>query len=83
MADEVTYHPRVVAALSKGFCPKHGKPLSGPWLAPTLTVGGGYCRNCRASWELTATMGTIPTTGMVPPPFAVTHGSTVLVARDL
>ena len=71
--DDSGYHQQVVSAIAEGFCPKHQIPLE------SLDA---YCPPCDACWELTTYAGTIPTTGPWPP-WAVTDGSTVLVARDL
>ncbi len=78
-ADEEKYHPQVVAALSEGFCPKHMIKL-----VPAGSLSAtDYCRPCRASWEFTTSAGTVPTTGMWVPRFAVTDGTVVLVSRNL
>ena len=71
--DDSGYHQPVVAAIAEGFCPKH---------LIALRLPDAYCRPCDASWELTISAGTIPTTRPYPP-FAVSDGRTVLVCREL
>jgi hypothetical protein len=64
-------HHEVVVTLSDGHCPVHHGGLR----------VDGYCPACGVSWALTATEGTLSTTAWAP--WAVTDGSTVLVARHL
>lgn len=80
-ADEVKYHPIVVAALAEGFCPKHLVKLTP---AGSISASAAdFCPPCRASWEFTTAAGTASTSDLLIPRFAVTDGSVVLVSRTL
>ena len=74
--------PRLWAAMSEVFCPKHMTQLVTAGSASAMPAAD-YCPSCGVSWELAVTAGTIPTTSLLIPRFAVTDGSVVLVARTL